>query len=185
MSNMNRSVARTREALRNAFAKLALENGAEKIAVVDVTKYAGLSRGTFYVHYEDISALKKDVKAHFEETFDQCLNETDADTLKNTPASVLQEFSKFISESEETCKLVLQTPYCSYFFEKMKQVFTKSVLLDLKRNGVDAPLLPYLLAGGMAELYTKYLEGELQCTLLQINEKLMSLYAEKCKKLKG
>ena len=50
MSNMNRSVARTREALRNAFAKLALENGAEKIAVVDVTKYAGLSRGTFYVH---------------------------------------------------------------------------------------------------------------------------------------
>ncbi len=65
MKKENRSVDRTCTMLRRAFAQLLLEKDAKKITVVDVTDRAGLSRNTFYLHYEDINALKKKYKSHF------------------------------------------------------------------------------------------------------------------------
>jgi AcrR family transcriptional regulator len=185
MEAHSRSVERTCEVFRKAYGDLVLEKGEDKITVMDIIKRTGLSRSAFYLHYADIIALRKDAKENFEEKFDRCIDEANTDAPENAPAVVLNSFSQFVMDMDVVCKQMIKTPYHAFFLEKMKQVFTKSVLLNLKRNGVDAPLLPYLLAGSMAELYTKYLEGELECTLLQINEKLMSLYAEEMQKLKA
>ena len=185
MEAHSRSVERTCEVFRKAYGDLVLEKGEDKITVMDIIKRTGLSRSAFYLHYADIIALRKDAKENFEEKFDRCIDEANTGAPENAPAVVLNNISKFVMDMDAVCKWMIKTPYYAIFLEKMKQVFTKSVLLDLKRNSVNALLLPYLLAGSMAELYTKYLEGELECTLLQINEKLISLYVEEMQKLKA
>ncbi|MCH5586597.1 TetR/AcrR family transcriptional regulator [Shimazuella sp. AN120528] len=56
-------ITRTREMLRNALMELIQEKGFEKITVQELTKRAGLYRGTFYLHYQDIYDLFDQSKA--------------------------------------------------------------------------------------------------------------------------
>ncbi len=180
MKKGNRSTERTCTLLRNSFAELLLEKDAKKITVVDVTDRVGLSRNTFYLHYEDINALKKDVKAYFEDRFSRCVDETSMDMLKVTPEDILKGFEQFFSESEDMCKWLLETPHYADFLERMKKIFFKSICLSLERNKVqctaEAAMLPYWLTASMSELYTRYLQEDVTCTLPQINEKLIGLY---------
>ncbi|MDO4838608.1 MAG: TetR/AcrR family transcriptional regulator [Clostridia bacterium] len=180
MKKENRSVQRICEMLRRAYAKLILEKDAKKITVIDVADRAGLSRSTFYLHYEDINALKENVKANFEDRFNKCVDDASIDTLKVTPADILERFEQFFSESEDMCKWLLRTPHYADFLERMKKVFTKSICLSLERNGVpctaEAAMLPYWLSACMSELYTRYLQEDVACTLQQINKKLLRLY---------
>lgn len=180
MKKENRSVQRTCEMLRRAYAKLLLEKDAKKITVVDVTDHAGLSRNTFYLHYEDINALKENIKANFEDRFIRCVDEASMDTLEVTPEDILKRFEQFFSESEDICRWLLRTPHYTGFLERMKKIFIKSISLSLARNEVpctaEASMLPYWLAASMSELYTRYLQGDIACTLQQINKKLLRLY---------
>ena len=50
-------IKRTRQMLDQAFTELLAEKGFDAITVQDVTKRAGVNRGTFYAHFEDKFAL--------------------------------------------------------------------------------------------------------------------------------
>lgn len=187
MKKGNRSVERTREMLFRAYAKLESEKDAERITVSEVTDCAGLSRNTFYLHFFNIDALRDSIKATFEERFNRCIDEISTSSCEVTPVDVLNAFSQFLSKSEEMCKWLLKTPHYDAFLEKMKQIIIQSILLALKNNKIlytaEAVMLPYWLASSMVELYTRYLQGELACTLQQITEKLIYLYDAEMKKI--
>lgn len=53
----DRRAAYTRAAIRNAFFEIMREKGFAKMSVADICKRADISRGTFYLHYEDKFAL--------------------------------------------------------------------------------------------------------------------------------
>ncbi len=180
MEKKNRSVERTCEMLRRSYAKLLIEKEESKITVANVVELAGLSRGAFYLHYDDINALKTNVKATFEDRFNRCVDESSINTVEVTPADILKGFEQFFSESEDMCKWVLKTSHYADFLERMKKIFIKSIYLSLERNEIqctaEAAMLPYWLAASMGELYTRYLAGDIACTLQQINRKLLCLY---------
>src|SRR5579871_2991368 len=46
-------VKRTHKLLQEALIELTIQKGYSAVAVSDITKYAGVNRGTFYRHYED------------------------------------------------------------------------------------------------------------------------------------
>ncbi|QBO35142.1 TetR/AcrR family transcriptional regulator [Periweissella cryptocerci] len=54
---------RTEEKIRQAFLHLLNEHYFTQITINMLVKEAGVSRGTFYVHYEDIYALRKQTQA--------------------------------------------------------------------------------------------------------------------------
>ncbi|MDO4890278.1 MAG: TetR/AcrR family transcriptional regulator [Coriobacteriaceae bacterium] len=56
-SGEDRRITRTRAALRQALIELMEERGLEAITVNDLCTRAGLTRGTFYNHYQDKDAL--------------------------------------------------------------------------------------------------------------------------------
>ncbi len=186
MKKENRSISRTRTSLRIAFAKLLLEKDVKKITVVDVTDRAGLSRNTFYLHYEDMIALEENVKAIFEDRFNNYVDESSINTLEVTPADILKGFERFLTESDDMCKWLLKAPHYVDFLERMKKIFIKSICLSLERDEVqctaEVAMLPYWLAASMGELYTRYLQGDVACTLPQINEKLIDLYTAEVEK---
>lgn len=187
MTKNNRSTVRSCEMLRRAYGELTLEKEAEKITVVEVVERAGLSRHTFYSHYDDIFALAEDVKDNFERKFN-CYIGAEPFVLEcKDPMNILEKFSGFILESEDMCKLLLQTPNFDCFMEKMKHVFVEGVSSGWEKDAIKhtekAKLLLYLLAGGMSELYTAYLKGKVDCTLQQINEELVGIYNAKMQEL--
>ncbi|WP_141504631.1 TetR/AcrR family transcriptional regulator [Paenibacillus luteus] len=56
-SKVDRRKIRTKNLLRRALIELIEENGVEAITVSDITKKADINRGTFYLHYRDVSDL--------------------------------------------------------------------------------------------------------------------------------
>lgn len=57
MSNSNL----TKKAICEAFVELLAKKPLEKITVKDITDYTGISRNTFYYHYQDVPALLEDI----------------------------------------------------------------------------------------------------------------------------
>ncbi|WP_310549897.1 TetR/AcrR family transcriptional regulator [Paenibacillus glufosinatiresistens] len=60
---MDRRKLRTKNLLRKALLELIEEKGVDAITVSDITKRAGLNRGTFYLHYQDVSDLLEQNKS--------------------------------------------------------------------------------------------------------------------------
>lgn len=57
MNKNDKRYIETEELILNVFSKLVYEKGFDKVTVSDITKAAGISRGAFYIHYEDKYAL--------------------------------------------------------------------------------------------------------------------------------
>ncbi|MDO4838750.1 MAG: TetR/AcrR family transcriptional regulator [Clostridia bacterium] len=182
MSKGNRCVERSREMLRKAYAELFIERDEEKITVAAVIERAGLCRNTFYAHYDDILSLAKDVKEDFEKRFDGYIHQMPERTDMTDPLPLLEGISQFMMDSKEQCKLLLQSPKYATFMEKTKQVLVNSLCEHVEKVGnqskTEALMLLYMLAGSMGELYTRYLEGKLDCTLQQIIDKMVAIYYE-------
>lgn len=66
----DRRILRTRHQLRDVLLDLAMQMPLESITVKILTEHAGLNRGTFYLHYQDIhdfhEQLKNDILEEFQ-----------------------------------------------------------------------------------------------------------------------
>lgn len=58
----DRRQARTRLVLRQALLALIEEKGIDRITVTDISNRADINRGTFYLHYRDVSDMLEQVK---------------------------------------------------------------------------------------------------------------------------
>ncbi len=61
MSQESRQVRKTKQALRDALIELVDERGFEALTVTDIADRADVGRATFYVHFEDKTALLKSI----------------------------------------------------------------------------------------------------------------------------
>ena len=62
MDKTDKRVARSIRLIKNSFFQLLKEKDIEKISVVEICELAGISRYTFYTHYEDINALRRELE---------------------------------------------------------------------------------------------------------------------------
>ena len=62
-----KDVLRTDKLIQDAYLELIFHNGDKRITVNDVINKAGISRSTFYAHYEDLPALDRSVERRITE----------------------------------------------------------------------------------------------------------------------
>lgn len=147
-------VRKTRKAIRSAFMRLLSEKDLDKIRVVELCRAAEISKGTFYLHYEDIYSLYREVLRKY-------LEEKAADhrqfgqLLKNPEAFVRDFFSdRDLPEDEGRYLLkVNNVQYCQNLLH---------ILISTAVNGILATgILPeseenrtklHFLIGGMYAL---------------------------------
>jgi len=103
---MDRRKLRTKNLLRKALLELIEEKGVDAITVSDITNRAGLNRGTFYLHYQDVSDLLEQNKSEVYEglkeiivqlSFLELLNYASKDEPYPTTIKIF-EFCKLHSE---------------------------------------------------------------------------------------
>ncbi len=84
--NVNNSSKKTREAIKRVFAEMISEKKSiDKISVTELVKRAGIHRGTFYSHYDDIYGVAEDFE-----------NELLRDFFDNTKLSSINDIDQFI-----------------------------------------------------------------------------------------
>ena len=75
MNKLDRRVVRTRRALSEAVVRLVLENGYDRLTVIEITRLADIGYPTFYRHYRNIDDLLSAVLSSLLDDLNSVVNE--------------------------------------------------------------------------------------------------------------
>jgi AcrR family transcriptional regulator len=110
----------TKNYLKQALAKLLLEKRFEEISVSDLTKTAGINRGTFYLHYVDKCDMMDQLK---NETLDDLLAILKDDSLFSDSRTVIIQCLDYIRKNFELF-MPFQNHLLLIFLKLSKILFT-------------------------------------------------------------
>lgn len=144
----------TKNYLKQSLAKLLLEKRFEEISVSDLTKTAGINRGTFYLHYVDKCDMMDQLK---NETLDELLAILNDDTLFSDSRTVIIQCLDYIRKNFEFIYAISKSS--SSDFSKTIKDFIYGFLLtipDFKDILVSYYEIPYQYA---LEVYLSSIES--------------------------
>lgn len=100
-------VIKTRKAIHDTFLKLIKRKPVDKITVTELAKEAYISKGTFYLHYQDIPQLYEQM---IFSAFHTSFREFGAySLLLENPAGFLQKFQNQVYHSDNELKILLRS----------------------------------------------------------------------------
>mgnify|MGYP002523947396 FL=1 len=101
----NRSVRNTRRKLREALIAKMKEKPISEITAKELAETVDISRGTFYLHYDDVFDLLKKTEENFFDEFDRVLNSEEAKL--DRAFEHLTAIFAFIGENADLCRVML------------------------------------------------------------------------------
>ena len=104
----DRSVRRTKRALRQGLAQLLTEKKLKDISVRELTDLVDLHRGTFYVHYRDIYDLYAKVQGEMMEEIAQILDGFPTDSRDESPLfPIIRELMQYVKDNRVLCAAMM------------------------------------------------------------------------------
>ena len=166
-----RSAIRSKKMINAALADLLQEKPLDKITVTDVVNRAGINRGTFYAHYQDIP----DVINHLIENTFSMIREVlsqDPKQLTQLPSMLLAQIQQILEEETDFYKKVMASGAASVLQEQLVSVVVE-YLLQHEQEYSFGSHESYVLnirfcAGGLSNLYRDWFAGKLDMTLSEL-----------------
>lgn len=180
VTNYNRSVQRTRQLIKTAFAELVDEKkSVDKVTVSELVERAGVTRGTFYNHYDNLHAVAEDFEAEILE-----LLPDDADVPVHDPATIDAFFDKvfrFVKANEATYRMLLSADAPASSFRRLNLAICQKIYIGLKscdQRHSDAELhfAASFFTDGVVDQVIKYFTGEYAGSLEQIFDHTKQLF---------
>ena len=140
---MDKRISKTRDAIIDAYLELIFEKKEQKITISELAQRANIARKTFYLHYESLEDIMRDVLF-------QSLNQLMEPDI---------EFYRFLSRENPN----------TFFWTEVKRIII-STTVEVYQDKVDFPAqelrlyAEYFVAGAVA-VYVAWLRGELTLPL--------------------
>ncbi len=165
---LNSSSVKTRNLIKKTFAELIHEKRQlSKVTVKELVEKAGITRSTFYTHYENIYEVAKDYQL---QTIDLLCNEALVLTSKEDIENYFENIINCLKENEETYKLLFSTDDTLLFLHKLKNIAGDKIYKALK-NVCDNKYLEldvsFFMAGITME-FIKYFRNESNYSLAEL-----------------
>ena len=175
-----RSAIRSRKLIRQAFFELLKEKDFEKITVTDIVKKADVNRSTFYAHYPDVLGVIEEIQEEIIEYTQTSMNEMDFKDGLNNPMPHLKHIVKLVEENNELYRLLMTSAIGMKQMEKIKGILIDRTIETLKmpEEQISQKELEFTIRffmSGIMALYTQWLNGEINCTLEELNDQLANL----------
>ncbi|MBQ3318187.1 MAG: TetR/AcrR family transcriptional regulator C-terminal domain-containing protein [Spirochaetales bacterium] len=145
----NRSVRNTKRRLRESLIKLVGRKPLSAVTVSELTEDADVNRSTFYFHYQDVSAMIKEMEDQFISDFSIAL-----DALEQKSHDFITILVKCLERHMDLCRILLGANGDMAFVEKMKGIVEtrcsriwKDAVPDMSDH--DARVLDSFLIGGV------------------------------------
>lgn len=126
--NGNRSVRKTKKAIRETFISLLEDKPIQAITVKEITDACDISRGTFYFHYQDVYALLEELESDIMAEINDALTVEVLDAYQ----TVFSIFST-LEKNMNFC-LVLISKNCDISFLNKVKLLVKSRFEMLYKN---------------------------------------------------
>lgn len=134
----DRRVIKTQRAIRQAFRKLLVENGLEKITVSALAREADIDRKTFYLHYSSIDALIQQEANILVDRVAKALSSPAKEGGELTPFSmkcVLIELANVVEENSELYHHVISSLSIDQMVDALHEPVRRAALESNKELG--------------------------------------------------
>lgn len=172
---INASSKKTRIAIKESFAKLLKEkNNIDNITITELVKDAGITRGTFYTHYDNIYDVAKDFQDEF---LDIIFN----DEIKITSVENLEKYLEMVinhlKTNEELYKMILSSDEPLLFMNRLNKIMTKHLSdFVLEKNIQVESLNITFFVDGTINLFVKHFRGEINTSLDELTTYLKTIF---------
>lgn len=142
-------VVHTKQLIKDKFIDLYINRSIDSIRIKEITDKAGINRGTFYIHYEDIYDLLGEVEDEMISALDKNISKikeliainSSLDTLK----PVIIQNLEYIKERSKYFKAFLGANGSPSFLKKLKNIAKTKFLDNLKTNNKSEEHGDYLI----------------------------------------
>lgn len=111
----------TKRRIIDAFWSLAIEKGVTKVNVSDITKRAGINRGTFYEYFLDVNDLIEFVETEILEDYKPKIFLLQSEYMQTNPRIFLHKMIELITGYDDKFFLLLSTNGDPNFFARIKK----------------------------------------------------------------
>lgn len=130
-----KDVLRTKKLIEDAYIGLIFENS-QKITVNSIIEKAGVSRSTFYAHYQDIPALDESIESRIIEFINASIVSTSPEELIRDPQAKLRPLLRTLFSRKIILHSLIVGGWKPLVLQKIRDAFDDAIEWD-KLNGAD------------------------------------------------
>lgn len=172
---LNASSKKTRNELRKAFSELIQEKKViKKITIQELVNKAGITRATFYTHYDNIYEIAEEIQDEVLDIIFEDLNDLKSlESLKQHSNKV----TNFLKDNDEMYKKLLSSDETLIFINRLNKLMTKKLNEYILKNNIENKQLDInFYVDGLTSLSIKYFRNEINTTLDELNEYTLTMF---------
>ena len=176
MVKVDRRIARTQGAIKNAFLELMSEKNFDSITIQDIADRANINRATVYLHYLDkFDLLDKIMEEHIDNMSNFCESEADLDWIESTVHCMEYLESNYLFFST-----MLASEGARYFRNRFLQHNIEEFKKDIdittgKNSGQNADIVAEFVANAYVGTVEWWIKNEMPYSPKEMAEKVGKL----------
>ena len=175
-----RSAVRSRKLIRQAFYELLKEKGFEKITVTDIVKRADINRSTFYAHYPDVMGVVEEIQNEILDYTQKFMEKIEFSKFYENPKPYLRHIVKLVAENNELYRLLMTSAMAAKQLSQIKNILIDRTIATINHDGrfeddFELEFSVRFFMGGITEVYTQWLYGEIDCSIEDITDELAKM----------
>lgn len=158
MHETDKRVVRTQSAIRKAFNDLVQVKEMTEISVSELTKAAKITRSTFYMYYDSVSAVRDQIENDIINHIDILMDGQDWLAFMVNPYPLLDAIGKEITKYDEYNRYILCSKNSGRLMEKVNQRVVAAFIKyacdnELKIDAARAKYVAAFISAGIGECF--------------------------------
>ena len=175
-----RSSIRSRKLIRQAFYELLREKSFEKITVTDIVRRADINRSTFYAHYPDVMGVVEEIQEEVLDYTQKFIEEIDFSKFYDNPKPYLESIVNMVAENNSLHRLLMTSAMATKQLAELKKILIERTIKTIQvsdrfENEFDLEFSVRFFMGGITDVYTQWLYGEIDCSIEDITDQLSKM----------
>ena len=131
-SGQNKRAVRTKKRLTECLMTLMHTRSLQDVTVSELTKLAGVNRGTFYLYYHDLPDMLAKIESEMFAAFEQIIRAHREETVLHQTLPFLQELFAFAAENRSMVSVLLGRNGDMSFLRRLDEVVYDKCLTDCR-----------------------------------------------------
>lgn len=169
----------SKKKIASAYLSLIIEKP-DNVNVTEIVKKAGLHRGTFYIHFENVKSVEEYIESELAKNFKDLETDFRSIQIDKTPEIILQKLNEILKKDLDFYRLFITATSNTNLMETIKKSFLISISNNFKvmryvMNYERFKVVIQYITGGVVNTYTDWFKGNIDCTLEELSTHLTLL----------
>ncbi len=160
----DRRVARTKKAIKNAFAELMSEKEISEITVKDIAETADVNRKTFYNYYNSVYDIVNEIENELVLAFDSVLSNIDFKQEMQNPYGIFEKLTDIINQDFDFYSRLMKMNHNANLMQKLyvalKDRMKTSFLSQTEIEESQLNIVVNYMISGMLSVYQSWFNSD-------------------------